>query len=94
MYSIEKSSIFQTDLNQWNRILNECDNEKVKLELQSLINAILKEVKRIDKLHSEILDNNRLTNNVGEYRQNLSLLRKSIGAKIKEWESIKENHER
>lgn len=94
MYSIEKSSIFQTDLNQWNRILNECDNEKVKLELQSLINAILKEVKRIDKLHSEILDNNRLTNNVGEYRQNLSLLRKSIGAKITEWESIKENHER
>lgn len=89
MYSIEKSKIYQKDIAHWKTVLAECNDNKIKSDLESLIRSLNAEVKKLDKSHSEVLEINRLSFSINEQREKIRDLRIAIDKKITEWNFIK-----
>lgn len=51
--SIEKSLTFQNELKKFIEVQKNLVNENLKIETESLINKLISEVKKIDRLHQE-----------------------------------------
>lgn len=81
--SIEKSARFQTDLKEYQAVLKELPNEKIKEIFRDLINQLLHEVRRFDSLPSnpELLKDKSF---IHENRNKISELRQKISKIVKD----------
>ena len=89
MLNLEKSENFQKEYNEFNKQISAVSNESVKLELQGMLQNLLKEVKYLDQQHQDLSLNNRLPSAAIDTRQNIVLIRKNLMSKLRDWEEVK-----
>ena len=89
MLNLEKSENFQKEYNEFNKQISTVSNESVKLELQGMLQNLLKEVKYLDQQHQDLSLNNRLPSAAIDTRQNIVLIRKNLMSKLRDWEEVK-----
>ena len=77
MLNLEKSENFQKEYNEFNEKISAVSNESVKLELQGMLQNLLKAVKYLDQQHQDLSLNNRLPTGAVDSRQNIVLIRKN-----------------
>jgi hypothetical protein len=51
--SIEKSTVFQTEMTKFRNTLDQLTNEEIKKDVESLMNRLISEVRKIDRIHTE-----------------------------------------
>jgi len=88
MLNLEKSENFQKEYNTFNEKISAVSNESVRLELQGMLQNLLKEVKYIDQQHQDLSLNNRLPSGAIDTRQNIILIRKNLMNKLRDWKEI------
>ena len=88
MLNLEKSENFQKEYNEFNENISAFSNESVKLELQGMLQNLLKEVKYIDQQHQDLSLNNRLPSGAIDTRQNIVLIRKQLINKLRDWKEV------
>jgi hypothetical protein len=86
--SIEKSEVFQNELNDWNHRLELIKNDQVKKEIGALITNLLKQVRLLDSCHSDLGVVNRISSNSIEFKKTINELRISINKKLREAELV------
>ena len=89
MLNLEKSENFQKEYNEFNKQISAVSNESVKLELQGMLQNLLKEVKYLDQQHQDLSLNTRLPSAAIDTRQNIVLIRKNLMSKLRDWEEVK-----
>jgi hypothetical protein len=89
MLNLEKSENFQKEYNMFNEKISAVSTESVKLELQGMLQNLLKEVKYLDQQHQDLSLNNRLPSAAIDTRQNIVLIRKNLMSKLRDWEEVK-----
>ena len=89
MLNLEKSENFQKEYNAFNEKISAISNELVRLELQGMLQNLLKEVKYIDQQHQDLSLNNRLPSGAIDTRQNIVLIRKQLINKLRDWKEVK-----
>jgi len=89
MLNLEKSENFQREYNMFNEKISAVSNESVKLELRGMLQNLLKEVRYLDQQHQDLSLNNRLPTAAVDSRQNISLLRKNLVNKLRDWKEVK-----
>ena len=89
MLNLEKSENFQKEYNEFNEKISAISNESVRLELQGMLQNLLKEVRYIDQQHQDLSLNNRLPAGAIDSRQNVVLIRKNLISKLRDWEEVK-----
>ena len=89
MLNLEKSENFQKEYNEFNKQISTVSNESVRLELQGMLQNLLKEVRYIDQQHQDLSLNNRLPAGAIDSRQNVVLIRKNLISKLRDWEEVK-----
>lgn len=87
MISLEKSKKFQTEYNNWKQVSETITNIKTKAELDSLLEQLLKTVKKIDTEHTKLSTQHIMPDLVTDQRNNLSSIRGKIQRIIKDYES-------
>ena len=78
MLNLEKSENFQKEYNEFNEKISAISNESVRLELQGMLQNLLKEVRYIDQQHQDLSLNNRLPSGAIDTRQHITLIRKNL----------------
>ena len=89
MLNLEKSENFLKEYNAFNEKISAIPNEAVRLELQGMLQNLLKEVKYIDQQHQDLSLNNRLPSGAIDTRQNIVLIRKQLITKLRDWKEVK-----
>jgi predicted nuclease with TOPRIM domain len=89
MLNLEKSENFQKEYNTFNEKISAVSNESVRLELQGMLQNLLKEVRYLDQQHQDLSLNNRLPSAAIDSRQNIVLVRKQLMSKLRDWEEVK-----
>ena len=89
MLNLEKSENFQKEYNEFNKQISTVSNESVRLELQGMLQNLLKEVRYIDQQHQDLSLNNRLPAGAIDSRQIVVLIRKNLISKLRDWEEVK-----
>lgn len=82
--TIEKSAVFQAELNSWKDRVSKIENEDHQKIINQLINDLLKEVRYIDRQHQSIGGAFNIPSNLNDSRNKISSLRKMISKKIEE----------
>ena len=85
MLNLEKSENFQKEYNEFNEKISAVSNESVRLELQGMLQNLLKEVRYLDQQHQDLSLNNRLPSAAIDSRQNIVLVRKHLMNKLRDW---------
>ena len=88
MLNLEKSENFQKEYNEFNEKISAVSNESVKLELQGMLQNLLKAVKYLDQQHQDLSLNNRLPTGAVDSRQNIVLIRKNLINKLRDWKEV------
>ena len=88
MLNLEKSENFQKEYNAFNEKISAVSNQSVKLELQGMLQNLLKEVKYLDQQHQDLSLNNRLPTGAVDSRQNIVLIRKQLITKLRDWKEV------
>ena len=89
--TIEDSERFKKEYNDFKtRINNITDNNRLKTELLSKLNDLLKEVRYIDSQHLDILMAKQLPSIVDDTRSKLLELRQSIDKNLSNYEKSKQ----
>jgi hypothetical protein len=89
--TIENSERFKTEYNDFKtRINNITDNDRLRTELLSKLNDLLKEVRYIDSQHLDVLMNKQLPSIVTDTRSKLLELRQSIDRNLSTYEKSKQ----
>lgn len=78
MLSVFKSERFQTEFNEYKKVIEELQNPSLKKELETLVKQLVAEVQQIDLGHDAILQKNQITSNLGEARTRLTEIRRRI----------------
>ena len=89
MLNLEKSENFQKEYNEFNKQISTVSNESVRLELQGMLQNLLKEVRYIDQQHQDLSLNNRLPSGAIDTRQHITLIRKNLMNKLRDWKEVK-----
>lgn len=85
MLNLEKSENFQTEYKMFNDKISAISNESVRLELQGMLQNLLKEIRYLDQQHQDLSLNNRLPAGAIDTRQNITLIRKNLMNKLRDW---------
>lgn len=89
MLNLEKSENFQTEYKMFNDKISAISDESVRLEMQGMLQNLLKEIRHLDQQHQDLSLNNRLPTGAVDTRQNITLIRKSLMNKLRDWKEIK-----
>ena len=73
----------------FNDKISAVSDESVRLELQGILQNLLKEVKYLDQQHQDLSSNNRLPSSAIDSRQNITLIRKNLINKLRDWKEVK-----
>ena len=84
-----ESENFQTEYKMFNDKISAVSDESVRLELQGILQNLLKEVKYLDQQHQDLSSNNRLPSSAIDSRQNITLIRKNLINKLRDWKEVK-----
>ena len=91
MLNLEKSENFQKEYNEFNEKISAVSNESVRLEMQGMLQNLLKAVKYLDQQHQDLSLNNRLPTSAIDSRQNIVLIRKQLMNKLRDWKEVNNN---
>jgi hypothetical protein len=61
----------------------------VKQEVRQLLNKLITEIKKIDSLHMEMIYTRQLPTLGGDIKQEISIVRRQLETKIKDWNESK-----
>lgn len=78
MLSVFKSDRFKKEFEEYKKVAEELENSTVKNELELLIKQLVAEVQKIDIGHTNIIQKNEVTSNLGEARTKIAEVRKRI----------------
>ena len=88
--SLEKNPRFQKEYSEWQQRTDKVENMRVKAELEQDLKILLKEVKRLDAAHKNVISQNTIPDAVDDSRHKLLSIRKRIDKKLEDYEkSIK-----
>lgn len=92
MPQLEKSEKFLSEFNHWKEVIENADNNKVKNEGTILLEKLLRSVRSMDQLHSQIFSgNNNINSNVDDSRHEISNIRKKLDRLVTDYKkSIKQ----
>ena len=82
--TIEKSPIFQAEFSKWREQVSKIQNEDSRKVITQLLNDLLKEVRNIDTQHRSAGGAFNIPSSVGDSREKIISLRKTIAKKIEE----------
>ncbi len=90
MLSLFKSDRFKKEFEDYKKVAADLQNPALKNELETLIKQLVSEVQKIDLGHTNIIQKNEVTSNLGEARTRLSDIRKKIHRIVEDYKkSIK-----
>lgn len=91
MPQLEKSEKFLSEFNHWREVIENSDNDKVKKEGKILLEKLLRQVRSLDQLHSQIFSgNNNINSNVDDSRHEIASIRKKLDKLVTDYKkSIK-----
>lgn len=75
---------FLNEYQEFKNKINQVNNEKIKEELQSLLNKLLTEVKIIDQQHADLKIYSKNPSELTDHRSSVLSLRKKISKKLEE----------
>lgn len=75
---------FQDDLRLFKETSKKIENPQIKLKFDKLVQDLISEVRKIDNTHQEMIFGNQLPQNVGDYRERVTSIRKQIDTMIKD----------
>jgi hypothetical protein len=82
---ILKSEKFQKEYNEFNSIIKNITNEEVKKDLENDLSLLVKSIKFIDQLHSELGFRKTFPGEIEDNRLKIVEIRKRLLRRIKEW---------
>jgi len=84
--SLENNPRFQQEYNDWRHRISKIDDMRIKTDLEQELAKLLKEVKRLDTSHKNVISRNTITDAVNDSRDSLLKSRKKIAKTLDDYE--------
>lgn len=87
---IQSNKRYQNDIDRYNSILENIPEGTEKEEFRTLVNSLVREVKKMDGMYLDLIYTNQITTVGNEMREKITLIRKKIEEKYAKYgEKIK-----
>lgn len=84
--NLENNPRFQQEYNDWQQRISQIDNMRIKAELEQELLKLLKEVRRLDTSHKNVISKNTIPDAVNDSRDSLLKIRKKIAKTLDDYE--------
>lgn len=91
MISLENSKKFQEEYTSYRKRIDRVDNQRVKAELESLMEKLITEIRAIDKQHYQLAIKNTLPEITQDYKHRSAEYRRKIVRLLDDYEKAKSN---